>query len=111
MARQTQLTQTPAIVTANPQLAERLHKLWETEPGIKGVLGSVDHKEIGIRYIVTSFMFLLIGGVEALILRVQLAQPDLHVLSPEQYNQLFPMHGVSMIFIYAMPVLTGISNY
>jgi cytochrome c oxidase subunit 1/cytochrome c oxidase subunit I+III len=111
MARHTQLTQSPAIVTASAELAERLHKLWETEPGIKGFLGTVDHKEIGIRYIVTAFIFLLIGGVEALILRVQLAQPDLHVLSPEQYNQLFTMHGVSMIFLYAMPVLTGFSNY
>jgi cytochrome c oxidase subunit 1/cytochrome c oxidase subunit I+III len=98
MARHTQVTETPAIVTANPQLAERLHKLWETEPGIKGFLGSVDHKEIGTRYIITAFLFLLLGGVEALVLRVQLAQPDMHVLSPEQYNQLFTMHGVSMIF-------------
>src|SRR3954467_4161651 len=111
MARHTQRAQTPAIVTANAELAERLHKLWEIEPGIKGFLGTVDHKEIGIRYIVTSFVFLLLGGVEALILRVQLAQPDLHVLSPETYNQLFTMHGVSMIFLYAMPVLTGFSNY
>ncbi|CAH2919068.1 MAG: Cytochrome c oxidase polypeptide I (EC / Cytochrome c oxidase polypeptide III (EC [uncultured Paraburkholderia sp.] len=56
-------------------------------------------------------MFLLMGGVEALIMRVQLARPNATVLTPEQYNQLFTMHGVTMIFLYALPVLSGFSNY
>ncbi len=90
---------------------KRLHEIWETRPGFIGWLSSVDHKEIGIRYIVLAFLFLLIGGVEALILRVQLARPDMHVLTPEQYNQIFTMHGVTMIFLYASPILTGFSNY
>ena len=89
----------------------RLDKTWATAPGLFGWMGTVDHKVIGIRYIVTSFLFLLIGGVEALVMRVQLAQPDLHVLTPEQYNQLFSMHGVTMIFLYALPILSGFSNY
>lgn len=88
-----------------------LDRTWETAPGLFGWIGTVDHKVIGIRYLVTSFLFLLLGGVEALIIRVQLAQPDLHVLSPEQYNQLFSMHGVTMIFLYALPILSGFSNY
>ncbi len=89
----------------------RLQKIWETEPGLKGWVSTVDHKEIGLRYIVTAFAFLILGGVEALVMRVQLARPDQQLLTPEQYDQLFTMHGVSMIFLYAGPVLTGFSNY
>ncbi|NWG45035.1 MAG: cytochrome c oxidase subunit I [Alphaproteobacteria bacterium] len=72
---------------------------------------TTDHKKIGIRYLYTAFAFLLLGGIEALILRVQLAQPNARLLSPEAYNQLFTMHGISMIFLYAQPILSGFSNY
>jgi cytochrome c oxidase subunit 1/cytochrome c oxidase subunit I+III len=88
-----------------------LRDLWEGAPGWRGWLSTVDHKRIGLRYIVTAFAFLIAGGIEALILRIQLAQPGLHVLSPEQYSQLFTMHGITMIFLYALPVLSGFSNY
>lgn len=90
---------------------QRLRELWESEPGWRGWLSTVDHKQIGMRYIVTAFIFLIAGGVEALVMRVQLARPDSHLLSPEQYNQLFTMHGITMIFLYALPVLSGFSNY
>lgn len=90
---------------------KRLAEIWETEPGWRGWLSCVDHKVIGLRYIVTAFVFLLLGGLEALMLRLQLARPNGHVLSPEAYNQLFTMHGVTMIFLYASPVLSGFSNY
>jgi cytochrome c oxidase subunit I len=89
----------------------RLERMWKTEAGWRGWIGTVDHKEIGIRYIVTAFLFLIAGGIEALIMRVQLGGPDQHLLSPEQYNQLFTMHGITMIFLYASPILTGFSNY
>ena len=56
-------------------------------------------------------MFLIVGGIEALIFRLQLAQPDQHLLTPEQYNQLFTMHGITMILWYAFPVLTGFSVF
>ncbi|HVU19177.1 MAG TPA: cytochrome c oxidase subunit I [Rhizomicrobium sp.] len=92
-------------------LADKLRRLWETEPGIIGWLSTVDHKEIGIRYIVTAFAFLIVGGVEALIFRLQLAWPNQHLLTPEQYDQLFSTHGMTMIFLYAGPVLSGFSNY
>ncbi|WP_420605387.1 cytochrome c oxidase subunit I [Novosphingopyxis sp.] len=90
---------------------DRLKKMWETAPGWKGWLGSVDHKQIGLRYIVTAFAFLLLGGLEALVMRVQLGAPGETVLTPQQYNVLFSMHGISMIFLYASPILTGFSNY
>jgi len=89
----------------------RLAELWESAPGWRGWLSTVDHKAIGIRYLVTAFIFLLMGGVEALIMRVQLAQPDQTLLTPEQYNQMFTMHGVTMIFLYSLPILSGFSNY
>ncbi|WP_035639157.1 cbb3-type cytochrome c oxidase subunit I, partial [Bradyrhizobium sp. ORS 375] len=92
-------------------LAEKLHSLWETKPGVIGWLSSVDHKEIGLRYVVTAFIFLIVGGIEALIFRIQLAQPNLTVLTPEQYNELFTMHGATMILWYAFPILTGFSVY
>lgn len=90
---------------------ERLLEIWETAPGLYGWLATVDHKTIGIRYLCTAFFFLIIGGIEALAMRVQLAQPDLKVLSPDAYNQLFSMHGTTMMFLYALPMLSGFSNY
>jgi len=99
----------PQSVAAIPE--RRLQSIWERPSGLIGWLSTVDHKEIGKRYIVTAFIFLTLGGVEALTMRLQLAHSNLHVLTPEQYNQLFSMHGITMIFLYALPVLSGISNY
>ena len=102
---------TPEIASASAVSGSRLEKIWETDPGIAGWLSTVDHKEIGKRYIVTALIFLLLGGLQALVMRVQLARPEQHLLTPEQYNQLFTTHGVTMIFLYALPILSGFSNY
>jgi cytochrome c oxidase subunit I+III len=98
-------------VAPGSEEAERLRQIWEARPGWRGWFSTVDHKTIGLRYLVTAFIFLLAGGVEALIMRIQLARPNATLLTPEQYNQLFTMHGVTMIFLYALPVLSGFSNY
>ncbi|TCF97724.1 cytochrome c oxidase subunit I [Paraburkholderia strydomiana] len=90
---------------------QRLHEIWEGESGWRGFFTTVDHKKIGLRYIVTAFLFLLLGGAEALVMRLQLAQPNQSLLSPEAYAQLFTMHGITMIFLYALPVLSGFSNF
>ena len=95
----------------DPSLPDRLKEIWETRPGLYGFIASVDHKEIGIKYLVTAFAFLVLGGLEALLMRIQLAQPGEHVLTPEQYDELFSMHGITMIFLYALPILSGFSNY
>jgi cytochrome c oxidase subunit I len=107
------LTRVPEIGSATIGSAAEKHlaELWESASGWRGWLSTVDHKTIGIRYLVTAFIFLLMGGVEALIMRVQLARPDQTLLTPEQYNQLFTMHGITMIFLYSLPVLSGFSNY
>jgi len=102
---------TPEIGEDNPILRARLHAIWETTPGWRGWLSTVDHKQIGLRYIVTAFVLLAIGGIEALVIRLQLAGPNLTLLTPDQYNQLFSTHGMTMIFLYASPILSGFSNY
>ena len=89
----------------------KLQEIWETAPGIYGWFATVDHKRIGVRYLYTAFFFLLLGGCEALMMRLQLAQPNLRLLSPDAYNQLFSMHGITMIFLYALPMLSGFSNF
>jgi cytochrome c oxidase subunit 1/cytochrome c oxidase subunit I+III len=109
----TSYSRTPEIAEQayHSPLAHRLEQLWKTKPGFLGQLGSVDHKEIGKRYLVTSFAFLVLGGLAALLVRLQLSAPEQHLVTPTQYNQLFSTHGVTMIFLYALPVLSGFSNY
>ena len=63
----------------------KLQEIWETAPGIYGWFATVDHKRIGVRYLCTAFFFLLLGGCEALMMRLQLAQPNLRLLSPDAY--------------------------
>ncbi|HXS74627.1 MAG TPA: cbb3-type cytochrome c oxidase subunit I [Terracidiphilus sp.] len=89
----------------------RLTTLWETPHTLKGYLGTVDHKTLGKRYLATAMFFMLVGGVEALLMRIQLFHSDLSILTPEQYNQIFTLHGMTMIFWYAQPILTGFSVY
>jgi cytochrome c oxidase subunit 1 len=72
---------------------------------------TVDHKKIGIMYCVTAFVFFLLGGLEALAIRTQLAAPNQNVLDAETYNQFFTMHGVTMIFLVVMPMGVGLMNY
>jgi cytochrome c oxidase subunit I len=74
-------------------------------------LTTVDHKKIGIMYCVTAFVFFLAGGLEALIIRAQLARPDGTVVGSDAYNQIFTMHGLTMIFLVVMPLGVGIMNY
>ena len=72
---------------------------------------TVDHKRIGIMYIGYALIFLVIGGIEALIMRVQLSVPNNHFTSPEVFNRMFTMHGTTMVFFVGMPILFGFGNY
>ena len=79
--------------------------------GLWSWLTTVDHKRIGILYGATAFLFFLIGGLEALLLRIQLGSPESTFLSPDTYNQLFTMHGTTMIFLAVMPLSAMFFNY
>ena len=74
-------------------------------------LTTVDHKRIGILYIVTSLAFFLAGGVLALLMRAQLATPNEHIVTRNSYNELFTMHGTTMIFLVVVPIWAGLGNY
>ena len=103
-------TQTaPTIAAPVPQIAAREVK---REPsGWLAWLTTTDHKKIGIMYLVLSFAFFVIGGVEALLMRLQLAQADNTLLDPQTYNALFTMHGTTMIFLFVVPMMAGFGNY
>src|SRR3989337_2645773 len=78
--------------------------------GWRSWITTIDHKRIGILYGATALVFLAIGGLEALMIRAQLAQPNGQVLSPEAYNQAFTMHGTTMVFFVIMPLLEAFSS-
>jgi cytochrome c oxidase subunit 1 len=88
-----------------------LRASWHERPGLLGWLTSVDHKSIGRRYIATAFAFLLLGGIEAAIMRAQLARPENGLVSPDLYNQVFTVHGTTMMFLFAVPMMTALGLY
>ena len=90
----------------------RLERIWIEPRGALGWLTTTDHKRIGLLYFFTTLAFFGAGGVEALLMRTQLAQPNEKLLSPETYDQLMTMHGVTMIFLFIIPMTTGaFGNY
>ena len=78
---------------------------------LHGWVTTVDHKRLGILYILSSLFFLVIGGVEAIIIRIQLIHSHNDFVSPQVFNRMFTMHGTTMIFFVAMPILFGFANY
>ncbi|MEP7158107.1 MAG: cytochrome c oxidase subunit I [Chloroflexota bacterium] len=74
-------------------------------------LTTTDHKKIGALYITTAFAFFILGGIFALVIRSELAVPGVQFVDPETYNQLFTIHGTTMIFLFVMPMMTGLANY
>src|SRR5215475_11158761 len=72
---------------------------------------TTDHKKIGIMYLVTTFVFFGLGGIEALLMRLQLSVPNNTLISNQHYNQLLTMHGTTMIFLFVVPVMAGFGNY
>src|SRR4051794_17093312 len=79
--------------------------------GLLSWVSSIDHKQIGIMYLIAGLVFFVLAGVEALLMRIQLAVPEASVLSPEIYNQMMTMHGTTMVFLVGMPLLFGYGNY
>ena len=79
-------------------------------PLLLSLLRTTDHKLIGQMYLVTSFAFFMLGGLLALVMRAELARPGMQFLSPEQYNQLFTMHGTIMLLLFATPLVFAFAN-
>jgi cytochrome c oxidase subunit 1 len=92
-------------------LEDALHRTWSSRPGFWGRVATVDHKVIAGRYIVTAFVFLILGGILALAMRLQLAQPEARFIDPDRYNQIFTMHGSNMMFLFAVPVMEAMAVY
>ena len=74
-------------------------------------VATVDHKKIGIMYVLMSVVFLIIAGLEAVLMRLQLLQPNMSLVPPDTFNQLFTMHGTTMVFFVGMPILIGVGNF
>jgi cytochrome c oxidase subunit I len=83
----------------------------EATMGWRGWLATTDHKRIGVLYLVTAFAFMMLGGVEALLMRTQLAEPSNTLLTSQRYNQVLTMHGTTMVFLVVMPLWAGFANY
>ncbi|HEX2254658.1 MAG TPA: cytochrome c oxidase subunit I [Thermoanaerobaculia bacterium] len=84
---------------------------WGRRPGLWGWLTSTSHQEIGRRYIVTALVFFVLAGIGALLMRLQLARPENGLLGPDLYNQVFTLHGTTMMFLFAVPVMEGFAIY
>ena len=101
-----------ALGTVSEFAAERIQltATWSRKPGIIGWLSDTDHKTIGLMYLTASFTFFILGGVMAMLMRAELGRPGLQFLSPEQYNELFTMHGTIMLLLFATPLFVGFAN-
>jgi cytochrome c oxidase subunit I+III len=90
----------------------RLEQVWEERPGLLGWLTTVDHKRVGLLYFFTTLAFFGAGGIEALLVRTQLITPNSTLVEPDTFNELFTTHGVTMIFLFVIPMTTGaFGNY
>jgi len=99
------------ISALSPDQQARLERAWGDEPGFYGWLKSVNHKTIGRRFIVTAMCFFAAAGILAAIMRLQLARPANTVVGPDLYNQLFTVHGTTMMFLFAVPVMQAMAVY
>src|SRR5262245_64789876 len=86
---------------ASPSIVSRLHTLVVT----------VDHKKLGLMYIASALFFLVVAGLMASVIRLQLAFPNSNVVGPDTFNRLFTVHGTAMVFFVGMPFFAGLSNY
>ena len=102
---------TESAMRRPPRAELAVRRVSEPRPGWLGWVTTTDHKRIGVLYLLATFMFFLLGGTEALLLRLQLGAPNNTLLSPEKYNALMTMHGTTMVFLFVVPVWAGFANY
>jgi len=101
----TPLEQSGTATAVETSRLEKLERIWRDPSGFWGWFTHVNHRSIGKRYMVTAFAFFLAGGVLAALMRIQLARPENHFLSPDLYNQIFTVHGSTMMFLFAVPMM------
>ena len=109
--RPTPALTTPAPVAVTPASSYGVFRRPVHSTGWRSWVFTIDHKKLGIMYGVTAMFFFVLGGVEALLIRAQLAGPNGTILSAEKYNQMFTMHATTMIFLFVMPMVAGFANY
>lgn len=98
-------------MTSHPHEPQALARTWAPARGFPGVIAEVNNQILGVRFMVTAFIFFLIAGVMALMMRVQLAVADNDFIGPQVFNELFTMHGSTMMFLFAVPFLEGLALY
>jgi cytochrome c oxidase subunit I+III len=98
------------VATTAPTI-DSLDRTWRTPAGIVGFFTAVNHRTIGARYIATGIMFFIFAGIAALLMRIQLAVPEAQFINPHLYNQLFTLHGTTMMFLFAVPIMEGVGIY
>ena len=103
----------PTLLTEETLAADALalESVWRDRRGVWGWFTAVDHKVIAKRYIATAFLMFIAGGVEAAMMRMQLARPESTLLGPDRYNQIFSTHGTTMMFLFAVPIMTAMGLY
>ena len=104
----------PRAATTVPPTATQaraLERTWRDPPGCSAGSAPINHKTIGKRFIVTAFGFFVAGGLLAALMRLQLARPENTLIGPDLYNQLFTMHGTTMMFLFAVPVMQAMAVY
>jgi cytochrome c oxidase subunit 1 len=103
----------PPLITADVEndVRARLSATWREKSGLWGWLTSTNHKSIAKRYIVTALIFFALGGLEAGMMRMQLSRPENRFVGPDLYNQIFTMHGSTMMFLFAVPVMEAVGLY
>src|SRR5687768_11640772 len=101
----------PPDDSALGQRRREFERTWDQPKGFFGFFATIDNIPIAVRYMATSFLFFILGGILALVMRVQLARPESGVVDPQTYNELFTMHGTTMMFLFVIPFLEAFANY
>ncbi|HYC88726.1 MAG TPA: cytochrome c oxidase subunit I [Thermoanaerobaculia bacterium] len=104
-------THSPYALPGDAELHEELDKTWSPAKGPFRWFMQIDHHILGKRFIVTAFVWFGLGGILAALMRLQLSRPDNTFLSADQYNQIFTMHGVTMMFLFAVPIMEAVAVY
>ena len=100
-----------SVDTQQSEQTEALDRTWSASPGLKGEIAAVNNQRIGVRYMITASAFFVVGGLLALLMRLQLAVSENDLVGPDVFNELFTMHGSTMMYLFAVPFLEGLALY